>query len=99
MRERARLPLRFREVLPTPGQGSEGVHLPEGVAQKFRPGDVLMLQTHYVNASIQATPAGGEVRINFYKSKVENPIEMGTLFATCAEALTPAPRSTAGMLG
>ena len=56
--------------------------LPEGVAQKFRPGEVLMLQTHYVNASIQATPAGGEVRINFYKSKFADPIEMGTLFAT-----------------
>lgn len=56
--------------------------LPEGVAQKFAPGELLMLQSHYVNADIQATPAGGEVRINFYKSKFENPIEMGTLFAT-----------------
>jgi hypothetical protein len=56
--------------------------LPAGVAQRFHPGELLMLQTHYVNAENQATPDGGKVRVNFYKSAVEAPTEMGTLFAT-----------------
>ncbi len=56
--------------------------LPDGVAQRFHPGELLMVQTHYVNADIQVSPDGGEAKINFYKSKLENPIEMGTLFAT-----------------
>lgn len=56
--------------------------LPEGVAQRFVPGEMLMVQTHYVNADLQVTPNGGEVIVNFHKSKLTNPIEMGTLFAT-----------------
>jgi hypothetical protein len=56
--------------------------LPPNVAQRFTPGEVLMIQTHYVNADLQPTPDGGEVRVNFYKSAVVEPIEMGTLFAT-----------------
>lgn len=56
--------------------------LPEGVAQRFQPGELLMLQTHYVDAGLQQTPGGGEVRINFYRSQLESPIELGTLFAT-----------------
>jgi hypothetical protein len=56
--------------------------LPAGVAQRFAPGELLMVQSHYVNASLQSTPNGGEVRINFYRSLLESPIEMGTLFAT-----------------
>ncbi len=56
--------------------------LPEGVAQRFAPGELLMLQTHYVNATRQVTPGGGEVKVSFYKSAFANPIEMGTLFAT-----------------
>jgi len=56
--------------------------LPDGVAQRFHPGELLMVQTHYVNANIQKSQAGGEARINFYKSPIEHPIEMGTLFAT-----------------
>ena len=56
--------------------------LPADVAQRFEPGELLMVQTHYVNADLQTTPDGGEVRVNFYKSDVDNPIEMGTLFAT-----------------
>jgi hypothetical protein len=35
-----------------------------------------------VNADLQTSPTGGEVRVNFYKSAVEDPIELGTLFAT-----------------
>ncbi len=57
-------------------------HLPEGVAQRFHPGELLMLQAHYVNASTQKTPNGGEAKVNFYKSPDPDPIEMGTLFAT-----------------
>jgi len=56
--------------------------LPDGVAQKFTPGELLMVQSHYVNADLQRTPHGGEVRINFYKSAVAEPMEMGSLFAT-----------------
>jgi hypothetical protein len=56
--------------------------LPEGVAQKFVPGEKLMLQAHYVNADLQTSPQGGEVKINFYKTPFPDPIEMGTLFAT-----------------
>lgn len=56
--------------------------LPDGVAQRFKPGELLMLQTHYVNATRQVTPGGAEVKVAFYKSRHENPIEMGTLFAT-----------------
>lgn len=56
--------------------------LPEGVAQRFAPGELLMVQTHYVNATEQATPEDGEVKVNFYRSTEANPVEMGTLFAT-----------------
>jgi hypothetical protein len=56
--------------------------LPEGVALRFTPGELLMVQTHYVNSTLQPSPAGGKVGINFYRSKLESPIELGTLFAT-----------------
>lgn len=65
-----------------PGKPAVDWVLPEGVAQKFVPGELLMVQSHYVNADLQPTENGGEVRVNFYKSLVESPIEMGTLFAT-----------------
>jgi hypothetical protein len=56
---------------------------PDGVANVFQPDEWLMLQTHYVNATSQATPDGAEVRVNFFtipKEEVQH--EMGTLFAT-----------------
>jgi hypothetical protein len=57
---------------------------PEGVANEFLPDEWLMVQSHYVNASSQKTPAGfGEVAINFHtipKDQVKH--QMGTLFAT-----------------
>ena len=56
--------------------------LPTGVAQRFSPGEKIMVQTHYVNADLQKTPNAGEVRVNFYLSPEATPIEMGTLFAT-----------------
>ena len=61
----------------------EDWYLPERVALKFEPGEVLMLQTHYVNATTQKTPTRGKVVVNFYgaePSQVDH--EMGTLFAT-----------------
>ncbi len=81
----------------TPGKPAVDWLLPTGVAQKFEVGELLMVQSHYVNADLQDTPGGGEVRANFYKSRLENPIEMGTLFATqqsiriCQSNPTPAP--------
>jgi hypothetical protein len=56
--------------------------LPESVAQRFKPGELLMLQTHYVNVGDQVSPDGGEVKVGFYRSPLAEPIEMGTLFAT-----------------
>ncbi len=81
----------------TPGRPAVDWTLPDGVAQKFTPGEILMVQSHYVNADLQETPDGGEVRANFYKSALPNPIEMGTLFATqqsiriCRSNPTPPP--------
>lgn len=57
--------------------------LPENVGIRFSPGEMLMIQTHYVNTSIQAAPAGGKVGINFHRWRgADEPMEMGSLFAT-----------------
>jgi hypothetical protein len=57
--------------------------LPEGVAIRFSPGERLMVQTHYVNSTEQATKFGAKVGINFYRRQAaEAPVEMGSLFAT-----------------
>lgn len=56
--------------------------LPTNVATKFTPGEWLMLQTHYVNATTQSAPFRGKVGVNFHLYKGDNPIELGTLFAT-----------------
>jgi hypothetical protein len=57
--------------------------LPDGVAIRFSPGEMLMVQTHYVNSGEQPTLYGGKVGINFYRHQAtETPIEMGSLFAT-----------------
>jgi hypothetical protein len=56
--------------------------LPQGVAARFHPGEMLMLQIHYVNATDQVTPWVGRGGINFYRSKDGDQIELGTLFAT-----------------
>jgi hypothetical protein len=57
-------------------------HMPSGVAQRFSPGERIMVQTHYVNASTQTTPYKGKVVVDMYRSSLTSPIEMGTLFAT-----------------
>ena len=57
--------------------------LPDGVAEKFMPGDLLMLQIHYVNASTQTTPGTGHGIANFWNyTATGTPMELGTVFAT-----------------
>ncbi|HEY0194423.1 MAG TPA: hypothetical protein VGC42_25095 [Kofleriaceae bacterium] len=57
--------------------------LPEGVAIKMTPGEMLMVQTHYVNSTEQPTLYGARVGINFYqRTDPSTPTEMGSLFAT-----------------
>ena len=56
---------------------------PDGVANVFQPEEWLMLQSHYVNATSQKSPEGGEVAVNFHTiAKEKVTAEMGTLFAT-----------------
>jgi hypothetical protein len=57
---------------------------PEGVANVIQPGEWLMLQTHYVNASTQKTPEDvGHVSINLWTMPAADvKAELGTLFAT-----------------
>ncbi len=66
------------------GDGMVDWQLPDGVAQKFEPGELLMLQTHYVNASTQHSALGrGKVLVNFHQIEADAvQHEMGTLFAT-----------------
>jgi hypothetical protein len=70
--------------------------LPEGVAIRLTPGEMLMVQTHYVNSTDQPTTYGARVGINFYRyQKTAAPIELGALTATqrniriCASQPTP----------
>ena len=56
--------------------------LPDGVAQRFVPGERLMLQIHYVNATTQTTPFRGRGGVNFHRSSGGDSIELGTMFAT-----------------
>ncbi len=57
--------------------------LPDNVGIRMSPGEMLMVQSHYVNYQLQKTPYGGKVGINFHRfpDGVE-PVEMGSLFAT-----------------
>jgi hypothetical protein len=57
--------------------------LPAGVAHRFEPHELLMIQTHFVNATTQKSPVGGKVAVNFDRiadDKVTD--ELGTVFAT-----------------
>jgi hypothetical protein len=56
--------------------------LPDGVAFPLARGELLMFQPHYVNASDQVTPYMGRGQVNFHRTFEENPMELGTLFAT-----------------
>jgi hypothetical protein len=56
--------------------------LPTEVAHRFKGGELVMLQTHYVNATTQKSPIGGKVFVNFWTRKTPPANELGTLFAT-----------------
>ncbi|MEO6773532.1 MAG: hypothetical protein ABI467_10995 [Kofleriaceae bacterium] len=75
-------PLVANSQQSAPDQQTLDWKLPPGVAARFHPGEMLMLQIHYVNATDQVTPWVGRGCINFYRSKDGDTIELGTLFAT-----------------
>lgn len=76
-------PLVVNSQASVPGTETIEYQLPPGVAHKFAPGELLMLQSHYVNATTQVTPDVGEAWINFeYLPAAEVRAELGTLFAT-----------------
>lgn len=57
--------------------------LPEGVAMRFEPRELLMVQSHYVNASTQKTPTKAQVFVNFHTADAASITdEVGTAFAT-----------------
>ena len=65
-------------------QGGKDVDwtLPADVGERFQAGELLMLQIHYVNATTQKTPAGGQASANFYFPATPSKQELGTIFAT-----------------
>lgn len=70
-------------VANTQQTGQLDWEFPDGVANVFQPDEWLMVQSHFVNASSQQSPDGGQVAINFHTvaaSEVKQ--EMGTIFAT-----------------
>lgn len=76
-------PLVVNTQISEPGKETTDFTLPDGVAHRFAPGELLMLQSHYVNATTQVTPDVGEVWVNFeYYPKAKVTAELGTLFAT-----------------
>jgi len=56
--------------------------MPDGVGQRFTPGELLMVQIHFVNATTQQAPDGGRGAANFYYMQAPPANEMGTIFAT-----------------
>lgn len=55
---------------------------PDGVANEIQPDEWLMLQAHYVNATTQKTPGGGQVTVNLWTiPKDQVTAQLGTLFA------------------
>jgi hypothetical protein len=68
----------------SPGHNVNDWKLPMGVATKFNPGELIMFQPHYVNATRQPTPSTAHVGVNMhlYKGDVSMLQEMGSLFAT-----------------
>jgi hypothetical protein len=67
-----------------PGQnGYTSWQLPDGVAMRFEPRELLMFQSHYVNATTQETPHTAKVFVNFHTIAATNvTAEVGTAFAT-----------------
>jgi len=56
--------------------------LPDTVGAKFHGGELLMLQTHFVNATTQKTPKPAHVRVNLWTMAQPAANELGTVFAT-----------------
>lgn len=76
-------PLVANSQLSEVGKPFTDWELPDQVAIRFTPGEMLMIQTHYVNSSDQPAEYGARVGINFYSYQDPRPpLEMGTLFAT-----------------
>jgi hypothetical protein len=64
--------------------GNQDWSFPDGVANEIPASEILMLQTHYVNAHTQGTPDGiGQVGINLWTMDPGAvTAQLGTLFAT-----------------
>lgn len=76
-------PLVINSQLSVEGKNINDWTLPTGVAHKFQARELLMVQTHFVNATTQVTPGVGEALVNFYLDRTTpNPVELGTVFAT-----------------
>lgn len=57
--------------------------MPTDVAMRFEPHELLMLQSHYVNATTQKTPQEAKVLVNFHTiPAAQVKAEVGTAFAT-----------------
>lgn len=69
-------------VVNTQQDGKVDWNLPGSVGMRFKGGDLLMLQTHYVNATTQMTPGQATIYANFYTLPQAPEHELGTLFAT-----------------
>jgi hypothetical protein len=65
-------------VINTQGDQPINWKLPESVGMKFKAGEVIMMQTHYLNATRK--PFTGRVLINFYTPSIAPANELGTLF-------------------
>src|SRR5215471_7411484 len=63
--------------------GTNDWTLPAGVSHHFEPGDMFMLQTHFVNATTQVTTLGkGKVVVNFYQAEPADAVNrLGSMFA------------------
>jgi hypothetical protein len=69
-------------VINSQNEGHVDFNLPDMVAHRFEPGERLMLQTHYVNASTQKTPGVGRIFVNFNRTPASVSAVLGTAFAT-----------------
>jgi hypothetical protein len=69
-------------VVNSQQQATVDWRLPDGVGARFHGGELLMLQTHFVNATTQKTPGKARVFANFYYAATTPANELATLFAT-----------------
>jgi hypothetical protein len=84
-------PLVINSQNSEPGRNVVDWTLPSGVALKFMPGEKIMLQSHYVNASTQKTPGKAKAIVNFhFIEHGDVTAELGTAFAT-NQQIRPCP--------